>query len=111
MADRLVLPTDLYPVAHGDAPEQQPYQLQPLTNIVQHLATQVESLSIAAASTKQTTSANPTSDFDRAAGERGEHDALQADSNDNPLDDIYPRYWTYYASRAFAECLPLHRHK
>jgi hypothetical protein len=55
MADRLVLPTDLYPVAHGDAPEQQPYQLQPLTNIVQQLATQVESLSIAAASTKQTT--------------------------------------------------------
>jgi hypothetical protein len=35
MADRLVLPTNLYPVAPGDAPER-PDQLQLLANIVQH---------------------------------------------------------------------------
>jgi hypothetical protein len=34
MADRLVLPTDLYPVAPGDAPEEQQDQLQLLTKIV-----------------------------------------------------------------------------
>jgi hypothetical protein len=38
MADRLVLPTDLYPVAPSDAPEQQPDKLKLLTNIVQLLA-------------------------------------------------------------------------
>jgi hypothetical protein len=47
----MVLPTDLYPVAPGDAPEQQPKQLQLLTNIVQQLAAQVDTLSIAAAPT------------------------------------------------------------
>jgi hypothetical protein len=52
MADHLALPADLYPVAPDDAPEQQPNQLQSLANIVRHLATQVETLSIAAASTK-----------------------------------------------------------
>jgi hypothetical protein len=68
MAYRLVLPTDLYPVAHGDAPEQQADQLQLMTNTVQQLAARVETLSIAAAPTKHTTSTNPTADFDRAAG-------------------------------------------
>jgi hypothetical protein len=34
MADRRVLRNDTYPVAPGDAPEQQPYHLQLLTNIV-----------------------------------------------------------------------------
>jgi hypothetical protein len=81
MADRLVLRTDLYPVAHGHAPEHQPHQLQLPTNVVQHLTTQVDTLSIAATSTKHTTSANPTADFDRAAGERREHDALPSNSN------------------------------
>jgi hypothetical protein len=80
MTDRMVLPTDLYPVAPSDAPEEQPYQLQLLTNIVQHLAAHVETLSIAAAPTKQTTSANPTADFNGAAGGRREHDALPADN-------------------------------
>jgi hypothetical protein len=51
MADRHVLPTDLFPYAHGDAPEQQD-QLQLLTNIVQQLATHVENVSIAAAPSK-----------------------------------------------------------
>jgi hypothetical protein len=37
MADRMVLPTDLYPVAPGDAPERHPDQLQLLAYIVQHL--------------------------------------------------------------------------
>jgi hypothetical protein len=78
MADHLALPTDLYPVAPDDAPEQQPNQLQLLANIVRHLAAQVETLSIAAAPTKETNSANPTVDFDRAAGGRREHGALQS---------------------------------
>jgi hypothetical protein len=52
MADRHVFPIDLYPVAPGDVPEQHPNQLQLLTNIVHELATQVETLSIAAAPTK-----------------------------------------------------------
>jgi hypothetical protein len=68
MVDNLVLPTDLYHVALSDAPEQQPRHLQLMTNIVQQLAAHVETLSIAAAPTKHTTSANPTADFDRAAG-------------------------------------------
>jgi hypothetical protein len=106
MAYRLVLPTDLYPVAHGDAPEQQPDQLQMMANIVQQLVTEVETLFIAAAPTKHTTSAIPTTDFDRAAGGRREHDALPADSKDTPLEYIDPREWTDFASRTFAECLP-----
>jgi hypothetical protein len=64
----MVLPTDLYPVAPGDAPEQPPNQLQLLTKIVQQLAARVETLSVAAAPTKQTTLAIPTADFDSAAG-------------------------------------------
>jgi hypothetical protein len=59
MTDRLVLPTDLYPVAPGDAPEQESYQLQLLTNIAHHLAAHVEILSIAASPTKQTSPPNP----------------------------------------------------
>jgi hypothetical protein len=55
MADRVVLPADLYPVAPGDAPEQHPDQLQLLTQIVKQLAAQVETLSVAAAPTKHTT--------------------------------------------------------
>jgi hypothetical protein len=96
MGDRLVLPTDLYPVAPCDAPEQHPYQKQLLTNIVQQLATQVEALSIAAAPTKHTTLAILTTDFDRVAGGRREHDALPANSKDIPLEYIDPRKWTYY---------------
>jgi hypothetical protein len=38
MADRMVLQTDLYPVAPGEAPEHHPHHLQLLTNIVQQLA-------------------------------------------------------------------------
>jgi hypothetical protein len=68
VADRFKLPTDLYPVAHGDAPEQQPHQVQLLTNIVQQLAVHVETLYIAAAPTKHITSAIPTADFDGVAG-------------------------------------------
>jgi hypothetical protein len=60
MADRLVFSIDLIPVAHGDAPDQQLDQLQLLTSIVQQLAAHVETMSIAAAPTKQITSANPT---------------------------------------------------
>jgi NifB/MoaA-like Fe-S oxidoreductase len=60
MGDRLVLPTDLYPVAPGDAPEQQPNQLQSLTKIVQQIAAQVETLSVIAAPTKHTSLAIPT---------------------------------------------------
>jgi hypothetical protein len=106
MSDRLELPTDLYPAAPSDAPEQQPNQLQLLTNIVLQLAAHVETLSIAAAPTKHTTSTNPTADFDKATGERREHDALLADSKDNPLEYIDPREWTNVASRTFAECPP-----
>jgi hypothetical protein len=105
MADRLVLPTDLY-VAPGDAPEQQPDQLQLLTQIVQQLAAQVETLSVATASTKPTTSAIPTADSDSAAGGRLELDALPADSKTNPLEYIDPREWSEFASRTFADCLP-----
>jgi hypothetical protein len=103
---RLVLPTDLYPVAPSYAPEPQPDQLQLLTNIVHQLATQVETLSIATAPIKHTTSANPTADFDRTAGGRREHDAVPADSKGLPLEYINPREWTDFASRTFAECLP-----
>jgi hypothetical protein len=107
MANRLVLPTDLYPVAPGDAPEQQLDHLQLLTNIVQQLTSHVETLSIAAAPTKYTTSPNPTTDFDRDAGGRREHDALSGDSKATPLGYIDdPREWTDFASRTFAECLP-----
>jgi hypothetical protein len=101
------LPTDLYPVAPGDAPEQQPDQLQLLTKIVHQLAAQVETLSVAAAPIKHTTSAIPTSDSDRAAGGRLELDALPADSTNAPLEYIDPREWSDFASRTFAECLPL----
>jgi hypothetical protein len=80
MADRVVLPTDLYPVAPGDAPEQLPDQLQLVTQIVQQIAPQVETLSVAAAPTKHTTSAIPTDDSDSTAGVRLELDALPADS-------------------------------
>jgi hypothetical protein len=104
MAERLVLLTDLYPLAPSDAPEQQPHQLQLLTNIVQQLAAQVETLSIASAPTKHTTSANPTADFDGGAGGRREHDALPADSKENHVEYIDPREWTDFASRTFAEC-------
>jgi hypothetical protein len=94
MADRLVLlPTDLYPVAPGDAQEQQSDQLQLPTKIVQQLAAQVETLSVAAAPTKHTTSAIPTADFDSAAGRRREFDALPADSTNTPLEYIDPREW------------------
>jgi hypothetical protein len=106
MADRLVLPTDLYPVAPGDAPEQQPYQLQLLTHIVKQLAAHVETLSVAAAPTKHTTSAIPTADSDSAAGGRLELDALLADSTNTPLEYIDPREWSSFASRTFADCLP-----
>jgi hypothetical protein len=68
MADRLVLPNDLYPVAPCDAPEQQPDKLQMLTSTVKQLASQVETLSLAAAQTKETNSANPIANFDRATG-------------------------------------------
>jgi hypothetical protein len=51
MADHMVLPTDLYPAAIGEALEQQPDQLQLMTSIVQQLATQVETLLIATAPT------------------------------------------------------------
>jgi hypothetical protein len=106
MADRLVLPTDLYPVAPGDAPEQQPDQLQLLTKIVQQLATQVETLSVAAAPTKHTNTAIPTADPDRAAGGRLELDALPSDITNTSLHYIDPREWSDFASRTFAECLP-----
>jgi hypothetical protein len=107
MADRLVLPIDLYPVAPGDAPEEQPYQLQlQLTQIVKHLAAQVETLSVAAAPTKHTTSAIPTVDSDSAAGGRLELDALPIDCKNTPLDYIDPREWSDFASRTFADCLP-----
>jgi hypothetical protein len=106
MAYRMVLPTDFYPVAPSDAPEQQPYKLQLLTNIVQQLAAHVETLSVAAAPTKHTTSAIPTADFDKAAGGRRELDALPVDSKDTPLEYIDPREWSDFASRTFAECLP-----
>jgi hypothetical protein len=91
MADRMVLPTDLYPVALGDAPEHQPHQLQLLTNIVQQLGAQIETLSVATAPTKHTTSAIPTADFDGAAGGRRELDALPIDSTNTPLEYIDPR--------------------
>jgi hypothetical protein len=106
MADRLVLATDLYPVSPSDAPQHQPDQLQLLTNIVQQLASQVQTLSVAAAPTKPTTSAIPTADFDRAAGGRRELDALPADSTNTPLEYIDPREWSEFASRTFTECLP-----
>jgi hypothetical protein len=64
MADRLVLPTDLYPVASSDAQEQQLDQLQLLIIFAQQLAINIGTLSLAAAPTKHTTSANPTTDFD-----------------------------------------------
>jgi hypothetical protein len=76
MANHMVLHTDLYPVASGDAPEQKPCQVELLTSIVHQLASHVETLSLAATPTKHTTSANPTTEFDRAAGGRREHDAL-----------------------------------
>jgi hypothetical protein len=85
MADRLALPTDLYPVAPGDAPEQQPNQLQLLTKIVHQVAAHVETLSVAAALTKHTTSTIPTADSERAAGGRLELDALPHDSTNTPL--------------------------
>jgi hypothetical protein len=89
MEDRLVLPTELYPVAFRDAPEQLPDQLKFLTNIVHQLATaHVDTPSIEGAPTKHTTSVNPTADFERAAGGRREHDAIQVDSNGNPLEYI-----------------------
>jgi hypothetical protein len=107
MADHLVLlPTDLYPVAPCDAPEQQPDQLQLLTNIIQQLAAHVETLSVAAAPTKHTPSTIPTADFDRAAGGRRELDALPVDSTNTPLEYIDPREWSDFASRTFADCLP-----
>jgi hypothetical protein len=84
------LPYDLYPIAHGEAPDRQPDQLKLLTNIVQKIAAQVETMSLAAAPTKHTTSANPTADFDRATGGRRKHDALQAHSNDNPMEYTDP---------------------
>jgi hypothetical protein len=99
MADRLVLPTDLYPVAPRDAPEPQPSPLQWLINIVHLLAAQVEALSIAAAPTKHNTSTNPTADFDTAAGGLREHDALPIASKDSPLEYIDSREWTDFASR------------
>jgi hypothetical protein len=49
MGDRLVWPHDLNPVAHDDALEEQLDQLQFIAKIVQQLATQVETLSLAAA--------------------------------------------------------------
>jgi hypothetical protein len=106
MADRTVLPTDFYPVALGDAPEQHPDQMQLLTNIIQQLAARVETLFVAAAPTKHTTPAIPTADFDRAAGGRRELDALPTDSTNTPLEYIDPREWSDFASRTFAECLP-----
>jgi hypothetical protein len=62
-------------------------------------------MSIAAAPTKHATSANPTADFNGAAGGRREHDPLEADSNDNPMEYIDPKEWTNYVSRTFAECM------
>jgi hypothetical protein len=102
MVDR----NDLYHVPLGDVPEHKPNQLKLLTNIVQRLATQVETLCIAAAPTKHTVVANPTADFDRAAGGRHEQDAQLAHSNDNPLEYIDPRESIDYASRLFADCMP-----
>jgi hypothetical protein len=93
MADRL--PRDLNPATHGDAPEQ---QLQLLTNVVQHLAAQVESPSLATVSTTTTYSANPKAEFDRVAGGRHEHDARPTYNNDNPLEYIDPMEWTHDAS-------------
>jgi hypothetical protein len=93
MADRLVFPTNLYPDAHGDAPEHQPYPLQLLTKSVQQLAAHVETLSVAAAPTKHTTSAIPAAHFDSAAGGRRELDALPADSTNTPLEYIDPKEW------------------
>jgi hypothetical protein len=90
MEDRLVLPTDLYPVAPGDAAEEQQDQLQLQTHIVKQLATQVETLSVAPAPTKHTTSAITTADSDSAAGGRIELDALPADSTNTPLEYIDP---------------------
>jgi hypothetical protein len=106
MADRLVLPNNLHPVAPCDAPEKQLDQIQLLTKIVHQVATHVETLSIAIAPTKPTTAANPTAEFDRTVSGRHGHDAQPVDSNDNPLEYIDPREWTDYASRTFAECLP-----
>jgi hypothetical protein len=77
MENPVVMRHDLYPVAPCDAPEHQPDQLQLLTNNVHQLAAQVETLSRATAPTKQTYSTHPTTDFDRAAGGRYEHDARQ----------------------------------
>jgi hypothetical protein len=82
-------------VAPGDAPEQQPHQLQLLTKIVQQLAAQVETLSVATAPTKHTTSAIPTADSDKAAGGRLELDALPADSTNTPLA-VYRRPVLYH---------------
>jgi hypothetical protein len=96
MAYRMVLPTDLYPVAPGGAPEQQLDQLQLLTKIVQQLAAQVETLSVAVAPTKHTTLAIPTTDSDTAAGGRLELDALPADSTNTPLEYIDPLAWQTY---------------
>jgi hypothetical protein len=106
MADRRVLPTDLYPVAPGDAPEQEPYHLQLLATIVQQLEAQVETLSVAAAPIEHTTSAIPTADSDRAADGRLELHALPYDSTYTPQEYIDHREWSDFASRTLAECLP-----
>jgi hypothetical protein len=62
----------------------------------------VETLSIAAAPTNGLL--QPT--LQSISTEQRVDDALQADSNDNPLEYIDPAKWTDYASRMFVECLP-----
>jgi hypothetical protein len=87
----MVLPHDLYPVAPGDALDEQPNKLQLLTNIEHQLAVHVESLPLAAAAAiKQTIEAYLTPNFDRVTGGRHKHDSRQAHINDNPLEYIDP---------------------
>jgi hypothetical protein len=105
MADRLVLPTDLYPVA----PRRARTAARPAAindTDCKAVSTPSETPSVAAAPTKHTTLAIPTADSDTAAGGRLELDALPADRENTPLEYIDPKEWSDFPSRRFADCLP-----